>query len=66
MSSNHDVWGGRPWVGFLEFTFQGDRFSLEIHEPQDMINMDLRDWTRDDGPGDLDPDRADLRSCEDR
>jgi len=29
MSSNHDVWGGRPWVGFLEFTFQGDRFSLE-------------------------------------
>ena len=46
MSSGNDTLGGVPWVGFLEFTFSADRFSVRLHEPEDMINMDLRNWTR--------------------
>lgn len=49
MSSGNDAFGGVPWVGFLEFNFSGDRYSVQKHEPEDMINMDLRNWTR--GPG---------------
>lgn len=49
MSSGNDMWGGRPWVGFLEFEFRGARFSVRTHEPEDMINMDLRNWTRGEG-----------------
>ncbi|MEL6170318.1 MAG: metallophosphoesterase [Pseudomonadota bacterium] len=49
MSSSHGRWGGLPWVGFLEIHFSGDRFSVRTHEPEDMINMDLRNWTRGEG-----------------
>lgn len=49
MQSGHDSFGGRPWVGFLEFNFSGDRYSVQMHEPEDMINMDLRNWTRGGG-----------------
>lgn len=46
MQSTPSPLGGLPWVGFLEMTFSGDRFSIATHEPQDMMNMDLRNWTR--------------------
>ena len=49
MSSTPYPFGGIPWVGFLEMVFSGDRFSIRTHEPQDMINMDLRNWTRGKG-----------------
>lgn len=40
------AWGGAPWVGFVSFTFSGEGFSAEVVEPDDMINMDLRNWMR--------------------
>ena len=40
------AWGGEPWVGFLDFRFDGDRYSVEKVEPQDMLNIDLRNWAR--------------------
>ena len=46
MSSTENKWGGAPWVGFLVMAFSGDRFSVCKHEPEDMINMDLRNWNR--------------------
>ena len=46
LSTGHDKWGGTPWVGFLEFQFMGDDFSVRTHEPDDMLNIDLRNWTR--------------------
>ncbi|MEL6100383.1 MAG: metallophosphoesterase [Pseudomonadota bacterium] len=49
MQSGHDAFGGQPWVGFLEFNFSGDVYSVQMHEPEDMINMDLRNWTRGEG-----------------
>lgn len=49
MTSSNDGLGGRPWVGFLELTFSGERYSVQMHEPEDMINMDLRNWTRGQG-----------------
>ncbi|MEL6523176.1 MAG: metallophosphoesterase [Pseudomonadota bacterium] len=44
-----EAWGGVPWVGFLEFNFSGDRFSVQLHEPEDMLNIDLRNWARGTG-----------------
>jgi 3',5'-cyclic AMP phosphodiesterase CpdA len=46
MQSTPSPLGGVPWVGFLEMTFSGERFSIVTHEPEDMINMDLRNWSR--------------------
>ncbi|MEL6235714.1 MAG: metallophosphoesterase [Pseudomonadota bacterium] len=46
LSSDSSAWGGTPWVGFLEFTFSGDRYSVVTHEPEDMLNIDLRNWSR--------------------
>ena len=44
-----DAWGGSPWVGFLEFEFSQGGFSVTRHEPQDMLNIDLRNWARGEG-----------------
>ncbi|MEO1681163.1 MAG: metallophosphoesterase [Pseudomonadota bacterium] len=44
-----DAWGGEPWVGFLEFQFSGADFTVTKHEPQDMLNIDLRNWARGAG-----------------
>ncbi|MEO1494937.1 MAG: metallophosphoesterase [Pseudomonadota bacterium] len=41
-----DRWGGSPLVGFLHFQFDGDRYTFDVIEPDDMINMDLRNWMR--------------------
>lgn len=49
LSSGNDKWGGTPWVGFLEFTFSGDSYSVQTHEPGDMLNIDLRNWARGEG-----------------
>lgn len=49
LSSGNDKWGGTPWVGFLEFNFSGDRYSVQTHEPDDMLNIDLRNWARGEG-----------------
>lgn len=46
LSSRNDHWGGLPWVGFLEFQFSTDRFTVITHEPEDMFNIDLRNWSR--------------------
>lgn len=43
-----DAWGGEPWVGFLDFRFDGDSYTVEKFEPQDMLNIDLRNWARGD------------------
>ncbi|MEO1459882.1 MAG: hypothetical protein AAFV49_20255, partial [Pseudomonadota bacterium] len=40
------AWGGEPWVGFVSFSFEGESYTAEVVEPDDMINMDLRNWTR--------------------
>lgn len=40
------AWGGDPWVGFLDFRFVGDSYSVEKVEPEDMLNIDLRNWAR--------------------
>jgi 3',5'-cyclic AMP phosphodiesterase CpdA len=42
-------WGGVPWVGFLEFNFSGEHYSVQLHEPEDMLNIDLRNWARGEG-----------------
>ena len=43
-----NAWGGEPWVGFLDFRFEGDSYTVEKVEPQDMLNIDLRNWARGD------------------
>lgn len=43
-----EAWGGEPWVGFLDFRFDGDSYTVEKVEPQDMLNIDLRNWARGD------------------
>lgn len=40
------AWGGEPWVGFLDFQFEGDSYTVDTVEPQDMLNIDLRNWAR--------------------
>lgn len=44
-----EAWGGVPWVGFLDFQFSGGTFTVTKHEPQDMLNIDLRNWARGEG-----------------
>ncbi|MEO1470229.1 MAG: metallophosphoesterase [Pseudomonadota bacterium] len=41
-----NAWGGEPWVGFVSVAFEGERFTAGVVEPDDMINMDLRNWNR--------------------
>ena len=44
-----ETWGGAPWVGFLDFQFSGDAYTVTTREPEDMLNIDLRNWARGEG-----------------
>lgn len=48
---NADRWGGEPWVGFLDFQFTADGYTVTKVEPEDMLNIDIRNWARDGTPG---------------
>lgn len=46
--ARNESWGGEPWVGFLEFRFDGQDVSVVAHEPAEMLNIDLRNWAKND------------------